>query len=417
VRGFKIRGKTPAPRGRLGCEKIRKNKMTTQPILHNIRILDFTWVLAGPYATRLLADFGAEVIKVQPRISSEADDAFARGYYETWNRNKRGITLDLGKPEGVALARRLVGISDAVVENFTPRVMANWGLDYASLKKVKPDIIMVSLSVMGQTGPQKDYTGFGPTVQALSGMTQLTSFPGRPPLGPGFSYADHIAGLCASLALLGALEHRRRTGEGQHIDVSQVEAMASLLGGAVLEYAAGGKEPEPAGNSSMHAAPHNVYHCRGDDRWCAIAVFTDDEWWGFKRALGNPSWAEDERFATTSGRMENRKELDGLITGWTRKHKAEDVMRRLQENGVAAGVVQDAADLARDPQLRARGFFVEHPERKGFFSDAAPIKLSQAPAEYGRAAPTPGRDNDYVYRQLLGMSAGEMAGLRNAGVI
>ncbi|MFC1928599.1 CoA transferase, partial [Chloroflexota bacterium] len=195
--------------------------MTNQPILHNIRILDFTWVLAGPYATRLLADFGAEVIKVQPLIASEAEDRFACGYYNTWNRNKLGITLNLNKPQGVALAKKLVGISDAVIENFTPRVMANWGLDYANLGKIKPDIIMLSMSTMGSTGPWRDYTGFGPTVQAFSGITCLTSYPGEPPSGLGYSYADHVAGLMAALALLGAIEYRHRTGEGQYIDISQ----------------------------------------------------------------------------------------------------------------------------------------------------------------------------------------------------
>jgi len=390
--------------------------MTNQPILHNIRILDFTWVLAGPYATRLLADFGAEVIKVQPLLPTEADDAFSRGYYDTWNRNKLGITLNLNKPEGVALARRLAGKCDAVVENFAPRVMANWGLDYDNLKKVKSDIIMLSMSVMGQTGPQRDYVGYGPTVQALSGMTYLTSFPGKPPLGPGFSYADHIAGLYASIALLGALEHRRRTGEGQSIDISEVEAMTSLLGGAVLDYTANEKEPEPTGNRSPLAAPHNVYPCRGENRWCAIAVFTDEEWRGLKRALGNLSWAEDTRFATLSGRRENREELDGLIATWTQERTAEEVMSRLQENGVAAGAVQDAADLARDPRLKERGFFVDKPE-VGKFVDATPIRLSRSAAEYKRAAPSQGQDNNYVYGKLLGMSEEEIADLKENGVI
>jgi benzylsuccinate CoA-transferase BbsF subunit len=391
--------------------------MTNQPVLYNIRILDFTWVMAGPYATRLLADFGAEVIKVQPLLSTEADDAFSQGYYNTWNRNKLGITLNLNKPEGVALVKRLTGICDIVIENFAPRVMANWGLDYENLKQIKPDIIMLSMSVMGQTGPWRDYTGFGPTVQAFSGMTYLTSFPGQPPTGPGFSYADHVAGLYASIALLGALEHLWKTGEGQYIDISQVEAMTSLLGGAFLEYAATGKEPEPMGNSSSLAAPHSVYPCRGENRWCAIAVFTEDEWRGLKRALGNPAWAEEEKFATLSGRIDNRDELDRLITAWTQEHTAEEVMSRLQENGVAAGVVQDAADLARDPQLRERGFFIEHPDKELPPTDATPIKLSRTPAEYRRAAPSPGQDNDYVYGRLLGLSESEIADLREKGVI
>ncbi len=377
----------------------------TNPVLKNIRILDFTWVLAGPYATRILADFGAEVIKVQPLLPQEEDE-FGRGYDNTWNRNKRGITLNLDRPEGVALAKGLVKISDAVVENFTPRVMANWGLDYDSLKKIKPDIIMLSLSTMGSTGPWRDYAGFGPTIQAFSGMTHLTSYPGQPPLGLGNAYADHVAGLVACLALLGALEYRQRTGEGQYIDVSQVEAMASLLGDAFV----------PARET---AAPHGVYQCKGSDRWCALAVFSEEQWQGFKKALGNPSWAEDKRLATFSGRLENKRALDGLIGSWAKEHTAEEAMVLLQGQGVATGVVQDASDLAQDPQLRERGFFVEldHPELGKTISDAVPVRLSGTPAQYSRAAPPQGQDNDYVYGELLGMSRGEMAELRKQGVV
>jgi len=390
----------------------------SEGILDGVRILDFTWVLAGPYATRILADFGAEVIKVQPLLP-QAEDEFSRGYYNTWNRNKLGITLNLNKPQGVALAKRLVGISDAVVENFTPRVMTNWGLDYPSLKKLKPDLIMLSMSTMGNTGPWRDYVGFGPTVQAFSSITYLTSFPGKPPIGLGTSYADHIAGLLACLALLGAVEYRQRTGEGQYIDVSQVEAMSSLLGSAILEYIVNGKSPEPVGNSSTQAAPHNIYRCQGDDRWCAIAVFSDEEWQGFQRALGNPPWAKDKRFATLSGRLENADELDRLVGEWAREHTAEEVMTLLQRQGVAAGVVQNASDLANDSQLKERGFFIklDHPELGKTISDATPIKLSDTPAKYSRAAPVLGRDNDYVYKRLLGMSEDEMVELRRQGVI
>jgi crotonobetainyl-CoA:carnitine CoA-transferase CaiB-like acyl-CoA transferase len=377
----------------------------TNPVLKGIRILDFTWVLAGPYATRILADFGAEVIKVQPLLPQEEEE-FARGYDNTWNRNKRGITLNLNKAEGVALAKRLVSISDAVVENFTPRVMANWGLSYDDLKKIKSEIIMLSLSTMGSTGPWRDYTGFGPTIQAFSGMTYLTSSPGQPPAGLGTAYADHVAGLTACLALLGALEYRQKTGEGQYIDVSQVEAMASLLGDAFV----------PAREA---AAPHGVYRCQGDDRWCAIAVFNEEQWQGFKQALGNPPWAEDKRLATLARRLENRKALDGLIGDWAKNHTAEEAMALLQEQGVPAGVVQDARDLAQDPQLGERGFFVEldHPEQGKTVSDGVPIRLSETPARYVRAAPLPGQDNDYVYGELLGMSEGEMAELKKQGLV
>ena len=370
--------------------------MKADSILHNIRILDFTWVLAGPYATRLLADFGAEVIKVYSPATPEDDDVFTRGYYNTWNRNKLGITLNLNEPEGIALVKKLVNKCDAVVENYTPRVMANWGLDYVNLKKVKPDIIMVSMSMMGQKSPHKDYVGYGPTVQALSGMTALTSFPGEPPLGPGFSYADHIAGLYASLELLGALEKRRRTGEGQHIDISEVGVMKSLL----------------KSRDTPKAAPNNVYPCQ-DNRWCAAAVFSEEEWRGLKRVLGNPAWTEEAKFATLKARRDNRAELDRLIAAWAREQKAEEVMSRLQENDVAAGIVQDAADLAKDPQLQARGFFV----RGNDFTDASPIRMGRSGARYERPAPAPGQDNDYVYGKLLGLSADKIADLQVKGVI
>jgi benzylsuccinate CoA-transferase BbsF subunit len=375
----------------------------TNQVLKDLRILDFTWVLAGPYATRILADFGAEVIKIQPLIPQE-DDAFARGYSNTWNRGKRGITLNMAKPEGVALARKLVTLSDAVVENFTPRVMANWGLDYKNLKKIKPDIIMLSLSTMGGTGPWKDYTGFGPTVQAFSGLTHLTAYPGGPPLGPGTAHADHVAALFACLALLGALEQRRRTGEGKHIDISQVEAMVSLLGDAFIP--------------PQESVFQGVYRCKGKDRWCAISIFTEGEWQGFKKALGNPRWAEEKRFATLSACLENKEALDALMEGWTRKHTAEEVMALLQKRGVAAGVVRDASDLAKDPQLKERGFFVEldHPELGKTISDATPIRLSDSPPRY-RPAPLLGQDNGYVYGGLLGLSQGEIDRLKEQGMI
>ncbi len=389
-------------------------RLSGKGILSNIRILDFSRVLAGPYATRILADFGAEVIKVQPLLPAEEEGAFARGYYNTWNRNKQGITLNLNRAEGVAIARRLAALSDAVVENFTPRVMANWGLDYGHLREIKPDLIMLSMSAMGGSGPCRDYAGFAPTVHAFSGMTHLTSFPGEPPAGPGFACADHIAGLVAALALLGALEYRRRTGEGQYIDISQVEVMAGLLGGAVLGYTAGGSVPEPAGNRSPEAAPHGIYRCRGDDRWCAIAVSGDEEWRRFCRALGEPPWTQDSRFATLPRRQHNVDELDRLVEEWTGQHTPQEAMALLQKEGVACGAVQDARDLANDPQLKARGFFVE---RDGAISDAVPIRLSATPAEYRRAAPLPGEDNDSVYRGLLGMGEDEVLRLREEGVI
>jgi benzylsuccinate CoA-transferase BbsF subunit len=377
--------------------------MSNKPILHNIRVLDFTWALAGPYATRLLADFGVEVIKVQSPLMAIEDDAFARGYYNTWNRNKLAITLNLDKPEGIALAKKLVAVSDVMIENFTPRVMSNWGLDYANLRKIKSDIIMVSLSVMGQ---QSNYSGYGPTVHALSGLTRLTAFPGQPPLGPGFSYADHVSGLYASIMLLRALEERRQTGRGQFIDISEVDIMKLML--------PNNKKLAPMGNSSSLVAPHNIYPCR-DGRWCAIAVFTEEEWGGLKKALGNPFWADDKKLDTLSSRLKHRDELDKLITDWTQQYTAQEVMSLLQKNGVAAGIVQDAANLAIDPQLKARGFLMK--SSKTPLIDAVPIIMSATKPEYKKAAHSPEQDNDYVYGELLGISKKELKKLKENQVI
>ncbi len=401
-----------------------------EPILQNIRILDFSWVLAGPYATRLLADFGAEVIKIQPLLP-EAQDQYSRGYYNTWNRNKLGITLDLSRAEGLRIAHKLVSISDAVIENFSPRVMANWGLDYPKLTKIKPDLIMVSLSIMGHDGPWRDYVGFGPTAQGFSGITYLTAYEGKPPSGIGYSYADHVAALYASVAFLGALEQRRRTGKGQYIDLSETEAMVASLSDEITAYTRHGILPKPVGNRSERAAPHGVYRCSGEDCWCAIAVTTEEEWEGFKRALGNPAWVEDVRFTSLAGRLENTEALDNLIQEWTMSQKANDIMIALQREGVPAGVVQNAVEIAHDPQLKARGFFIEIPSRSDdsnftearqsdpakIIADASPIRLSEQAAEYRWAAPSPGQDNDYVFRDLLGLDETEIQRLKEKRVI
>ncbi len=359
--------------------------------LNGLRILDFSWVLAGPYATRLLADNGAEVIKVQPLLA-EANDRFSRGYYETWNRNKLGITLNLNKTEGREIARRLIALSDVVVENFAPRVMDNWGLDYAALRKIRPDIIFLRMSACGQSGPRRDFSGFGPTVQAISGLTSLTGYEGEGPAGVGFSFSDHISGLYGAVALLGALEHRHKTGEGQCIDLSQTEAMTSLLADNILEHTRNCQQ-----DSSDRPAPEGIYPCKGEDRWVAITVSGEAEWTKFKKALGKEGWSNWPEFSSCSARLQNKERLDSQIREWTILHTPEEIMQPLQAHGIAAGVVQNAADLIADPQLLAGGFFRQ--------------------AENDRTAPTKGQDNDYVYRNLLGISQGEIERLKQEGVI
>ncbi len=390
-------------------------------VLRGLRVLDFTWVLAGPYATRILADFGAEVIKVQSRKTARGAELNTTGYFSTWNRNKLSITLDLSCPEGRELALRLVGMSDVVMENFTPRVMPNWGLSYENLKKVKADLIMISMSGTGQTGPWRDFVAFGPTIQALSGITYLTSFVPDSPIGLGYSYADHVAGLFAALAVLASLEYRDRTGEGQYINISEYEAMCTLLGPAIMDYAANHSPVIPRGNHPNYAlaVPYGCYKCLGDDKWCAIAVFTEEEWQALCRVLGNPPWSKEARFSTFWQRREHIEELNELVEQWTAQHNPGEVMNWLQEAGVPAGVVKDAHEVAEDPQLATRGFFVDvrHPVLGKTTFDSTPIRLGRTPARFRRAAPSLGQDNRYVYQELLGMSHQELSRYIEDGVI
>ncbi len=382
--------------------------------LEGVRVLDFTWVLAGPYATRLLADFGAEVVKVQSLATTRegivglTEDA-RRGYFNLWNRNKLGITLNMGTPEGIELAKRLVTVSDVVIENFSARVLANWGLDYENLVSLRPDIILVSMAGMGQTGPWRDFVSYGPTLQALSGLTALTTFPGLPPLGLTYSYSDHVGGLTAALAVLAALEHRRRTGEGQHIDLSQFEAMAAFMGPLVLRTALG-VPPQPTGNRHPQAAPHGIYRCAGEDRWVAIAVMNDGQWQALAVAMGQPEWTQEARFASLEGRLTQQDDLDRLVEEWTLERSPEEVQERLQAAGVPAGLVASATDLLADPQLQARGFFVEtdHPLLGRIALDRQPIHLSADVGGRFRPAPLPGQDNVEVFGRVLGLTPEEV---------
>lgn len=390
-------------------------------ILQGVRILDFTWMLAGPYCTRLLADFGAEVIKIQSKKTASGAEDNLSGYFNAWNRNKRSITLDLNFPEARGLVKRLVSLSDVVIENFSPRVMKNWGLDYDALKKIKPGLIMASISAMGQTGPWKDFVGFGPTVQALSGITHLTSFAGGEPLGLGHSYADTVAGLYAALTILAALNHKDATGQGRHVDISAYEAMCSFLGPSILETLATQGDVPPGGNRPVHeqAAPHGVYKCRGKDRWCAISVQGQAEWRPFCRAVGSPKWCGDKKFSSHEGRTEHAAELNGLIEKWTKRRSPQKAVEILQQAGIAAGVVQSAQDLAHDPHLSARGFFLEldHPVLRKAFADRQPIRIEEHPPVDWQAAPLLGEANEYVFKELLGLSESEYSRHVEKGVI
>ncbi len=391
------------------------------PPLAGVRVLDFTWMLAGPYATRMLADFGAEVIKVQSRKVATGAEQNDTSYFATWNRNKLGITLDLSRPEARGLVLDLVKKCDVVIENFTPRVMDNWGLNYEKLKQVNPGLVMVSLSGFGHSGPWRDFAALGPTEQALSGLTQLTSYSRGKPDGIGFAYADHVSGLYAALAVTSALYRRDVIGQGAYLDISEYEAACSLLGPAIIDYALNGNAARPTGNrpSGQPAAPHGCYPCAGEDRWCAIAVFSENEWRALCELVGNPNWSREERFGNLQRRCDNSEELDALIAGWTAGYEPQKLMDILQTAGVPAAIVSKADDLARDPHLAERGFFTDliHPILGRLRSDGSPIRLSATPAGCRKAAPMLGEDNRRVFVDLLGMDVGQFESYVNDGII
>jgi crotonobetainyl-CoA:carnitine CoA-transferase CaiB-like acyl-CoA transferase len=392
-----------------------------QGILTGLRVLDFTWILAGPFAARILADFGAEVIKVQSKKTATGAEDNLKGYFNTWNRNKRSITLDMDYPEAREIVLKLTERCDVVMENFSPRVMANWGLNYEKLRVVKPDLIMASISGMGQTGPWKDYVAYGPTLQALSGLTYLSSFSEEEPLGLGYAHADSISGLYAAFAVLAALEYRDRTGQGQYIDLSEYEAICTMMGPALLDVAVHHEPMKPQGNQSADrpAVPYGCYKCLGADRWCVIAAFDETEWNALCVTLGNPAWAKDDRFFSLANRMENRQALDELLGRQTAMHPADELVARLQAAGVPSGIVQNAEDLAHDPHLRARDFFIslDHPVLGQALTDSSPIRFKDPPARDWKAAPLLGEDNRYVYMDLLGFTEEEFAAYLDKGII
>lgn len=350
---------------------------------------------------------GAEFIKVQSAKTAKGVESNSEPYFCAWNRNKRSITLDLSHPEAKDIAVKLVAISDVVVENFSPRVMPNWGLNYQRLAEINNDLIMVSMSGMGQTGPWKDYVAYAPTVQALGGLTYLTSYDAGSPAGLGNAYADIISGLYCAVAVLSALEYREGSGLGQHIDLSEYEAVCGMIAPALIA-ACAGQDVMPRGNRSPHipAAPYGCFRCSGKDRWCVIAVYSETEWKALCVVTGHAEWLGDPRFSTLAGRKENEDDLQALIGQWTCEHEAERVMRVLQNAGVSAGVVQSADDLAHDPQLKARDFFVplQHPLLGERLTDRTPIRMNGGFPVNWKAAPSLGCDNLYVYRELLGLS-------------
>jgi len=398
-------------------------------LLEGIRIADFTWAWAGPYGTMLLAFMGAEVIKIEStkrpdhsRMRSLAAGPTFGGpdhapIFNDLNLSKMSITLDLSQPKAVELAKKVVSISDVVAENFRPGVMDKLGLGYEALKEVKPDVIMLSSSAVGGTGPQRHYVGYAPTFAALGGMAHLTGFPDGPPV-PLMGSSDLRSATTSAFAILVALYHRAQTGEGQHIDLSSTETIAVLVGDAILDYTMNNRVSSRKGNRDEIMAPHNCYPCQGNN-WVSIAIATDEEWESFCDALGNPPWTKDERFTDAFRRWQNQEELDKLIGEWTINYTHREVMERLQKAGVAAIPSFGGAELFSDPHLNERGFATEvsHPVIGKRKVVNVPWRFSATPAQVTSYAPLLGEHNEYVFGELLGMPQEEIQRLVAEGII
>jgi crotonobetainyl-CoA:carnitine CoA-transferase CaiB-like acyl-CoA transferase len=404
--------------------------MATRLPLSGVKILDFMWVLAGPGITRSMADYGATIIRIEstqrvdptrtvgPFKDNNTNPEFS-ALYSNNNAGKLGLSLDLSKPEARAIVLDLVRWADVVSESFSPKAMRNWGFDYESLRAVKPDIIMISSCLMGQTGPLARFAGFGNLAAALCGFYNLVGWPDRSPSGPYSAYTDYIAPRFGLAALMAALIHRKRTGQGQYIDQAQAESALQLLTLPIIDSVGSGRKYSPIGNDDLEHAPHGLYPAAGDDRWVAIACRTDDHWRALCAAMRQPQLADDPRFATFAARREQRAELDRVIGEWTRLRTPLETEQMLQTRGVPAHTVQDSHDANRDPQLRHRDHFVRvnHAVAGETFVENSRFKLSRTPADVSRASPAIGQDSQYVFEKILGYSDDRISELVAGGVL
>jgi len=421
------RERRPAPGGQPGSDST--GAPARKSVLEGVRVVDFTWAWAGAYATFQLGLLGAEVIKVESlkrldlsRTQSLTTGQRFAGYdsstiFNDLNSNKRSLQLDLSRPEAVAIAKQLIAVSDVVAQNMRPGVMERLGLGYEELREVKPDIIMLSSSALGSTGPDRNYAGYAPVFAALGGLAHITGQASGPPV-PLYGAVDLRSATMSSFAILAALNQRDATGEGQHIDLSSVEAVAALVGHVFAEYQLTGHEPRRRGNDDLYMAPHNSYLCGGGE-WITIAVETDAEWQSLCTAMGRPLWTDDARFAARGSRWRNRRALDQFVEGWTKDRGAAETAALLQRAGISATPCPGPAGLAHDPQLEARGFFssVVHPVLGRREVVGAPWTLPGTPPSVERPAPLLGEHNAYVLSELLGMSPDELTRLQEEGVV
>jgi benzylsuccinate CoA-transferase BbsF subunit len=400
--------------------------------LEGIRVLDLTWVIAGPICTKLLADQGAEVIKVESEATIDpirmsgpwlhglntAPDG--GGTFTHYNRNKLSATLNLKHPRGRELLLELVAKSDVLVDNYTAGTMERLGLGYGVLRAVNPRLIMAELSGWGQSGPYRPYVAFGMTLMAMAGAYELTGYPDSPPYMPGYTFTDFAAATMGAFAITAALHWREQSGEGQYLDLGQYQAGAALFAEEQLEYLVNGIERSREGNVEAGALVHGVYRCQGADEWCAIVAHTDGQWDALVSLGVIPAELASPREGDPLFAIRRREKVDVAIEEWTAQRTAAEVMELLQAHGIEAARAQTAWHLVRDdPHLRARGFFqtVTHLSGEEVEIDGIPFRMSATPAYVRSPGPVYGADNDYVFGELLGLDASDIRVLRDAGVI
>jgi crotonobetainyl-CoA:carnitine CoA-transferase CaiB-like acyl-CoA transferase len=398
--------------------------------LSDVRICDFSWAMAAPAATRFLADFGATVVRIEPHNRYDAartmppflNDSPGPENSAMWSNcdaGKYSIVLDLARTSARKAAVDIARWAGVVVESFSPGTMRKWELDYDSLRRLAPDLIMLSSSLMGQDGPMADYAGWGYMGAAMAGFHQVTGWPDRDPSGPFHSYTDYVVPRMTALALLAAIDYRRRTGKGQYIDFSQVEAAIHFLAPAYLDYNVNGQELTAMGNRDLNFAPHAVYPCRGEDQWIAIVCENDTQWRALCAAMKRDDLAQDPRFDSIAKRLMLADELDRIIAGWTSEYDPAQAETILQGAGVPASVVQNSLELSRDPQLAHRGHFVplNHPIHGKIFAESSPIRLSSSSGSIERAAPTLSGDSHYILSELLGYTEERITSLVADGAL
>jgi len=400
-------------------------------LFEGLRYVEFAWTGVGPMPGTYLSSLGATVIRIES--GKRPDPLRTMGpykdgkrsvnrslFYNMANTNKYGFSLDMKHPEASGVAEKLVSWADVLSESYTPGTMEKWGLHYDAVKKINPEIIYYSTSMMGQSGPYARLPGFGAQLTGMSGYTSITGWPDRLPAVPYGAYTDFINIKLAIFVLLAAIDYKRRTGKGQRIDLSQYEGGILFLAPLMLDYFVNDREAGRNGNRDIDYAPHGVYPCLGEDNWCAIAVGSDEQWKEMCQVMGDPNWASEDRFRTFDGRKANEDELDQRIAGWTRSLPAADVMNRLQAAGIASGVVNKPSDTFSDPQLTERGAYrsVSHTEigEHLAFNIAAGMRFSSITPKVERSSPCIGEHTDFVCRNFLGMTAGEVDGLRQRGV-